>query len=93
MGYIYANVIHSKWIDVGYKYRERHKVNIQYFNTYKMCHPLPQDLVALDRVQFRNKCVGYLRKLGILFFRFMNVLNRIGINVALVCMSICVYSV
>ena len=58
-----------------------------------MCHPLPQDLVALDGVQLRNEFVGYLRKLGILFFGFMDEMHRIGCNVALVCMLTCAYSV
>ena len=58
-----------------------------------MCHPLPQDLMSLDGVQLRNEFVGYLRKLCIPFFGFMDAMHRIGCNAALLCMLTCAYSV
>ena len=76
-----------------YTPRERHKVNIQLNKQYKLFHPLPQGLMALDGVQLWNDFFGYLRKLGILFFGFMDAIDRIGCNAALLCMLTCAYSV
>ena len=49
--------------------------------------------MALDGSQLRNECVGYMRRLGILFFGFMDAMHRIGCNAALLCMLTCAYSV
>lgn len=44
------NIRYLKRIDVEYKPREMHKVEMQYFNKYKMGHRLTQDLMAMDGV-------------------------------------------
>ena len=51
-------ILHSKWIDVSYTHREKHKVKLQYFDQHEMCHPLPHDLMTSNDMQLRNDLIG-----------------------------------
>ena len=97
IGLLYITLIVSisypRWIGTNCKPRERHKLKMKYLNRYEMCHPLPQDLMALNGVHLMNDCIYYLIKLGIPFLGFLDPMHKIGSNIVLLFLISCSYGV